>query len=147
MAILLRRGKGVFGGEAIFDRGDRHTGGRGQRRRPGLHQRHGPHYHPAAMDMQDRAAARPGLRRTIEKDPYVGPAVDRRDRHRFGRDHRRRQDRIGFGRPGANIGDRRRVEIGAREKIDQRRDVAVDEVAGVHAFLSHSPPRLRRLSP
>src|SRR3546814_1402197 len=62
--------------------------------------------------------------------------MDRRDKNLFGHDHRRRQDRIGLRRLRPNLRDRRGVEIDPREQVDDRCDLAIDKVAGVHgAFL------------
>src|SRR3546814_2698447 len=46
--------------------------------------------------------------------------------------------RSSFRRLGANPRDRRRVEFDPRKQVDDRRDLAIDEVAGVHIKLSLS---------
>lgn len=76
--------------------------------------------------MQDRTRTGARLCRAEEKGQHVRPAVDRRDQQLFGRDDRRRQDRIGFGRLGANVGDRRGVEVDASEQVDQGLKLAID---------------------
>jgi hypothetical protein len=82
--------------------------------------------------MQDRTRASARLCRAEEEGQHVRPAVDRRDQQLFGRDGRRRQDRIGFGRLGANVGDRRGVEVDASEQVDQGLKLAIDQVARIH---------------
>src|SRR3546814_1586570 len=85
MAILLRRGKGMFGGEAIFDRRDGYARRGGERRGPRLHQFHRSHHHPAAMDVQDRAGVGANRLGAEKMDGDVGAAVDRRDDNLLGR--------------------------------------------------------------